>query len=340
MRYDIFLSKNTKNQEEADKLYNYLSNAGLNVFESSRSLPKMGLADYAKSIDKALEQSDNLIILCSPYEHGTGEGESSRWVYYEWTSFRNELFAKRNNGNIIIVMCDGVKIEDLAFGLRKYEVFPFTDIEESNLLQYFGQRNPIQENISSYGNNKPVASELQMFDFGHHFSLCLFARMQHKNDFSEMLEEDLKSIGLLHWKNANEVMEESPDDVANEVQSKFGNIAADLFALGQFCGICSMMALFWVKGAEISKQQFETSYIPLQNKANSLGIPAATVGMLLSMIEEKDQNRITNYHKIIRRAVAIRHSTLVQCPYCGQNNANDQTTCSNCHNILPHTNKE
>lgn len=334
MRYDIFLSKNTKDTKEADILYNYLSNAGLIVFESSRSLPQMGLADYAKSIDNALEQSENLIILCSPNEHGTGEGDSSRWVYYEWTSFRNELFSKRKNGNIVIVLCDGVTIKDLAFGLRKYEVFQLSSIKESHFLQYFGVQDSIHDNISSFENNSPLASELQMFDFGHHYSLCIFAKMQQRDDFSELIEEDLKDISLLPWEKAIEVMAKSPDEVTTEIQNKYGDTSADIFTLGQLCGICSLMALFWVMGADISKQQFESSFVPLQNKANSLGVSAKNVKLILSMIEEKDQNRIANYYKIIRRAIAIRHSTLVQCPYCGQNNANDQERCSNCHSIL------
>ncbi len=50
LKYDVFLSKNSKDEKEIRRLLAFLENAGLSVFESEKSLPKLGLADYAQAI--------------------------------------------------------------------------------------------------------------------------------------------------------------------------------------------------------------------------------------------------------------------------------------------------
>lgn len=330
MKYDVFLSKNTKDYKEAELLFNFLENAGLVVFESRRSLPKLGLADYAKAIDDALEQSDNLIVLCSLNESGTGEGDSSSWVYYEWTSFRNELLSKRKRGNLITVLCDGVDVKMLPLGLRKYEAFQLTNIEKSEILGYFKIKpEDSKESIESIDSNNSVASELKLFDLGHHFSMCMFAQMQKKNDFFDLLQDDLNNYVELPWRTPSVILSISPDIVSKEIQDKYGETASDIFSLGNLCGICTTMALFLILGADC-KKEFDSTFQNFLEKSNSLGIPNKCVKSLQSILMEKDQMRVANFYKIIRRAVAIRQETLIRCPYCGAINANDRDKCFNC----------
>ncbi len=336
MKYDVFLSKNTKDYKEASKLLSFLENAGLNVFESQKSLPRLGLADYAKAIDDALEQSENLIVLCSPNELGTGEGIYSNWVYYEWTSFRNELLSKRKDGNLLTVLCDGVNIDMLPLGLRKYEAFSFSTIEGSKILEYFKKKNDgdTTTTISTFDKRSSVAEDLRLFDLGHHFSLCMFAKMQGKDNFQDLLQEDLDGFGKLPWTKSSEIVSVSIDKIAEEIEKIYGNTAADIFSLGQYCGISANIALFIVLGADDAMQQLQSVLIPFVKKANSLGIPGSTVNSLIAMIEEKNQERIINYHKIIRRAVAIRKETTVKCPYCGAITSIDNRKCPNCMSTL------
>lgn len=330
MKYDVFLSKNTKDYKEAKQLLIFLENAGLDVFESRKSLPKLGLADYAKAIDDALEQSENLIVLCSLNELATGEGDSSSWVYYEWTSFRNEILSKRKKGNLITVLCDGVDVKMLPLGLRKYEAFQLTNIEKSEILSYFKVKTAdCKESIQSIDRNDSVASELNFFDLGYHFSMCMFARMQKRNDFSDLLQDDLSNFVELSWKTPLDMLSVSPDIVAKEIQNKYGETTSNIFSLGNFCGICITMASFMIFGADC-KKEFDSTFLAFIEKSNSLGIPNKCVNSLHSIMMEKDQMRIANFYKVIRRAVAIRRDTIIKCPYCGETNANDRDKCFNC----------
>ena len=152
-KYDVFISKNSKDRNFTNNLHSYLVHAGLSVFDSSQ-LPKLGDTDYASEIDKALELSNNLIVICSKNELATGKDPYSRWVYYEWTTFRNEILSKRKDGNIITILIDDVQVKDIAIGLRKYESLLGTNYEEK-ILGYFGKSvDPRPVTPSQEFNNK------------------------------------------------------------------------------------------------------------------------------------------------------------------------------------------
>lgn len=336
MKYDVFISKNTKDLKEARILASFLERAGLNVFESEKLLPRLGVADYAQAIDDAIEQSENLIVLCSPNELATGKGFSSSWVYYEWTSFRNELLSKRKDGNLMTVLCDGVKIEMLPLGLRKYQAFELATIEDSGLLSYFSKKRTVSE-IVEFENNNSVVDDLKMFDLGYHFSICKFSDMHDKSKsgiYLEILQEDLHGLDNFRWQDSRDMMLQAIDDLSNSIKDQYGATASDLFSLGQYCGIITSMALFVVLGAEIIPGKFNSVLYQFVREANSLGIPTQVVMSLLKMIDDKDKERISNYYKIIRRSVATRKETSRKCPYCGATVANDNDKCYNCMSPL------
>ena len=60
---DVFISKNSADLDVAKTLAAELKKAGLSVFESDESLPRMGQADYGVAIDRALEKSRNLLVI-------------------------------------------------------------------------------------------------------------------------------------------------------------------------------------------------------------------------------------------------------------------------------------
>lgn len=336
MKYNVFLSKNTKDYKEAVKLLSFLERSGLKVFESQQSLPRVGIADYAKAIDDALEQSENLIVLFSPNELGTGEGDNSSWVYYEWTSFRNELLSKRKKGNLLSVLCNGVNISMLPFGLRKYQAFELADIENSNLLEYIINKsnNDYYDRISSFERSNSVAEDLKFFDFGHHFSVCMFAKIQNKDDFMGLLQEDLDGFVKLTWKDPHQIISINPDEIVKEIKKDYGDIAADIFSLGNYCGILTSMALFVILGATEALKQLQSLLVTFKSIADSLGVPESVVSSFITMINEKDQQSITNYFKIVRRAIAIRHEISKQCPHCGIMTSIEKDKCPNCMNPL------
>ena len=336
MKYDVFLSKNTKDIDSANKLFAYLENAKLDIFESSKSLPRLGIADYALAIDEALENSENMIVLCSQYELADGKGSSSNWVYYEWTSFRNELLSKRKKGNLITVLCDGVKVDQLPLGLRKYEAFELNTIEKSEILNYFKKRDNNKEfdSISSFSENDSISLDLKMFDFGHHFAICMFAKMQNKDDFLDLLQQDLNELEKMPMRNAEQLISEGPDDAAKEIKTLYGKEAAEIFSLGQYCGIAISLGLFAVLGANLDQQQIHSVFTPFINSAASLGIPKSVVTDLLKLIENKEQERVSLYYKVVRRAVAIRHQTSKICPHCGAIVSNDNDKCPSCMSTI------
>lgn len=336
MKYNVFLSKNTKDYKEAVKLLSFLERSGLKVFESQQSLPRVGIADYAKAIDDALEQSENLIVLFSPNELGTGEGDNSSWVYYEWTSFRNELLSKRKKGNLLSVLCNGVNISMLPFGLRKYQAFELAVIENSNLLEYIINKsnNDYYDRISSFERSNSVAEDLKFFDFGHHFSVCMFAKIQNKDDFMGLLQEDLDGFVKLTWKDPHQIISINPDEIVKEIKKDYGDIAADIFSLGNYCGILTSMALFVILGATEALKQLQSLLVTFKSIADSLGVPESVVSSFITMINEKDQQSITNYFKIVRRAIAIRHEISKQCPHCGIMTSIEKDKCPNCMNPL------
>ncbi len=141
MKYDVFISKNNKDAQYANYLVNFLERNGLRVFESGKSLPNMGDADYGDKIDESLENSENMLVVISPNELGSGKGDFSRWVHYEWTTFRNECLSKRKDGNLITVICGNITIDQLPLGLRKFEAFEFDSFENSDILEYLKKDN-------------------------------------------------------------------------------------------------------------------------------------------------------------------------------------------------------
>lgn len=337
-KYDVFLSKNTKDYNEVRQLLTFLENAGLRVFESQKSLPKLGLADYAQAIDNAIELSQNLIVLCSANELGTGEGRNSRWVYYEWTLFRNELLSKRKNGSLLTVLCNDINVNMLPVGLRKYQTFELDNIEESGILDYIKNKEEVNSvnNDLSFDKKNTVAIDLKMFDFGYHFSICMFVKMQNKqnDNIFNMLQEDIDELDGISWKDPFQMLLESPEKIVKELKALYGNVAGDIFSLGQYCGISVSMALFVILGAEDVFKKLQSIFIPYIRIADSLGIPQSVIENLITMIEDKDQERITNYYKLVRRAVAIRNETSMKCPYCGAITAIGSEKCYNCMNTL------
>lgn len=138
MKYDVFLSKNSADQALADSVLSFLDAAGIKVFESSRDLPNLRDSDYSKAIFDALENSETIIIICTPNENGNKSG----WVYEEWSTFINEVRSKRREGRIMTIR-KGIPIKDLDPQLRKYESFEF-DTYQTRILPYFGKTAVVQ----------------------------------------------------------------------------------------------------------------------------------------------------------------------------------------------------
>jgi hypothetical protein len=97
MDFDVFISfKNldengasTRDATLAKQVYGKLNSEGLSVFISSESLAELGVSDYKKAIDSALDAASVLVAV------GTTAGNlKSEWVRYEWDGFQMDILSR------------------------------------------------------------------------------------------------------------------------------------------------------------------------------------------------------------------------------------------------------
>lgn len=122
-KYNVFISHKSEDYKIAKEVHNTLSNSGLKVFLSEIELPAIANTDYIAEINKALNNSQNLVVIADKVEK-----INSGWVKYEWSSFINENLSGRKDGNIITITTDNININELPYMLRQYEVISIKDI--------------------------------------------------------------------------------------------------------------------------------------------------------------------------------------------------------------------
>lgn len=133
--YDVFISKKTEDSKMAKEICDFLENNGLRCFISERELPSEGNTNYYQTIDKALECSTNMVVVCSRAEY-----LESEWVKHEWQTFSNELISSKKPGNIITIRGRDVQRENIPFTLRNLELIDWNDYKTC-LLPYIVRRN-------------------------------------------------------------------------------------------------------------------------------------------------------------------------------------------------------
>lgn len=128
--YDIFISfKNlmpngepTRDSILAREVYNYLSAKGFSVFLSNVSLEQLGISEYKKAIDDALDVAQVLVAV------GTSrENLEWRWVRYEWDSFFNDILSGVKPSGRVFGYVEGVRILDMPRSLRQSQTFVHAD---------------------------------------------------------------------------------------------------------------------------------------------------------------------------------------------------------------------
>lgn len=142
MKYEVFISSKSADYPYAEKAAEFLVGAGINAFFSKRDLQEKGDADYYEAIDNALEGARHILVVTSSHDNVTG-----RWVKKEWQTYLNEKLSGRKSGNVVVLLCNGMKVDDLPIGLRQQEARPFQDLPD--LLNYF----------TDEANQEPVKTE-------------------------------------------------------------------------------------------------------------------------------------------------------------------------------------
>ena len=126
MEYDVFISfknllpngESTRDSKLAREVHDYLVGRGLSVFFGNVSLESLGISEYKKAIDVALDVSQVLVAVGTTREH-----LEARWVRYEWDSFFNDILSGVKPSGRVFAYVDGIRILDLPRSLRQAQTF-------------------------------------------------------------------------------------------------------------------------------------------------------------------------------------------------------------------------
>jgi hypothetical protein len=135
-KIDLFISRKSVDAPYSQKLYEYLTEQGLRVFESDNTLKELGNADYIKAIDEALANATHMIVVGS-----SAENIKSSWVEAEWLFFLNRKRSGKTSGNLLTVATDTLKLEDIPPSLANYEVIPYNEKNFPIIYNYVRQEN-------------------------------------------------------------------------------------------------------------------------------------------------------------------------------------------------------
>ncbi|MCJ7722974.1 MAG: protein kinase, partial [Anaerolineales bacterium] len=150
--WDVFITAKNTDYPQARQLHDYLVSWGVKSFLSPAVLPTMGRADYRREIDRALESATHMILVASSVEN-----INSRWVEAEWGGFINELRSGRKSGNLLTVIVGTMKVGDLPFALRQYEVVPFDPSLFETILPYVSSTGSLAAQIEiANENERPI----------------------------------------------------------------------------------------------------------------------------------------------------------------------------------------
>lgn len=140
--YDIFISfKNldedglpTRDSIIAQELYEFLSSKNLNVFFSKVSLEYLGVTDYKKMIDDALDSANIVIAVGTSHKN-----LNSKWVRYEWDGFLTDILSDVKKQGQIFCYGENIGILDLPRGLRQTQFFSHTQKSMLSLYNFINQ---------------------------------------------------------------------------------------------------------------------------------------------------------------------------------------------------------
>ena len=127
---DVFISYNSDDLEYAKEIADMCKYAGKSYFLSAENLKKMGESAYVEAIAEALDKSRHMVVVCMALE-----SLKSKWVKLEYSTFINEIYSGRKDGNMITIVNDGISVNDLPILLRGREVIPYK--QKENAIEYF-----------------------------------------------------------------------------------------------------------------------------------------------------------------------------------------------------------
>lgn len=143
MKYDVFISCKSEDYNLGREVFEYLSNNRISAFMADKKLRQLGMSDYGRVIDEALDNSKHLILVTSSVQNVMPD--TSPYVYYEWHTFSEEKKSGRKNGNIVLIVTDLDMIGELPIALRNNQTFHYDDYR--NVISYITERFDEREGV-------------------------------------------------------------------------------------------------------------------------------------------------------------------------------------------------
>lgn len=114
--FDFFLSFSSKDIDQVKNIASALRKEGFSVFASNDSLSSSVGKSYFDSIEFALKNSRNFLLLATP------NSKKSEWVKTEWQVYFNEIYTKKpNQSKMFVFRGEGFKMEDLHVILSRFQ---------------------------------------------------------------------------------------------------------------------------------------------------------------------------------------------------------------------------
>ena len=147
----------TKDREMAESLHKALQDAGIDAFYSDCTLSSLGVAEYKKAIDDALDDAKILIAVGT-----SSENLLSGWVRYEWDGFFNDILSGKKEGRLFTYI-DDMAVVDLPRSLRQLQVFEAREVTIAEIVDYVssslvacsGAAKAIQNKSTRQADNHP-----------------------------------------------------------------------------------------------------------------------------------------------------------------------------------------
>ena len=229
----------SKDYYVAKELYEALTEAGISTFFSDETIFRLGISDYKKAIDNALDNTHVLIVLATDIDY-----LSSGWIEYEYETFCEDILSGRNPTGIIVSYTDGINSKKMPRTLARFQNFDMKKNPVEKLVAYV--KNNLDENISSEtverGKTKGAASDKPASASTSVNALSPVVGRSHKSNYSSDYSNEFirLEIQAQHAKESDDsaikyVFENAgwPEDqklTVLDVGSAYGFVAADRFS--------------------------------------------------------------------------------------------------------------
>ncbi len=318
--YDVFISKKTEDSEMAEEVCAFLESNGLKCFVSERDLPNNGNVNYYQVIDKALENSTNLVLVCSRAEY-----LETRWVQHEWQAFCNELLSSHGrSGNIITIRGEQVQRNDIPYTLRNLQLIEWRDYKNL-LLSYIVKKDLSLNDIKNIKDHSRsmVASYSDAFMLGlqfGNFGLASVGGSATLNDVNRM-----KKL-LSDWDIPDDEVEpllqlgkgmDFLNSIIDTIGKRWGIVYENSAYLGAVYLFCTL-----------SRQNGSTAWDDRIVKiCKDLGVPFH----IIQKISNLDAQEMVDYRDILMKVLDNLDDTVTKCPSCNARMGFDYEQCPVCN---------